>query len=85
MAGVSTGRQPYCKRVLSVMGKTKIGSASCFNYLEKDLSGPLTVVCEETGEGSVDGSTRRKVTAQREGLRHEVLTKSLQHGAKEAA
>ena len=46
-------------------------------YLDKELEGPLSNEVEKAGDNSVDGSTRRKATQQREGLRHEVLEKAL--------
>ena len=55
----------------------KTEAAQYATYLDKELSEPLSqeVVC--AGSTSVDGSTRRKVVQQREGLRHEVLLKAL--------
>ena len=46
-------------------------------YVGKELELPLSKEVEKAGEYSVDGSTRRKVVQQREGLRQEVLTKAL--------
>ena len=46
-------------------------------YLEKELTEPLSQDVVSAGSSSVDGSTRRKVVQQREGLRHEVLAKAL--------
>ena len=49
----------------------------CAAFLGKELGLPLSQGVEHAGDGSVDGSTRRKVVQQREGLRNEVLTKAL--------
>lgn len=63
----------------------RLEAGSCSNYLNKELIGPLAAGCEDAGEGAVNGSTRRKVIEQREGLRHEVLIKApKQHPDREA-
>ena len=49
----------------------------CAAFLDKDVALPLSLGKENAGETSVDGSTRRKMVQQREGLRQEVLTKAL--------
>ena len=48
-----------------------------WTYLEKEPSGILndSVLC--VGGTSIDGSTRKKILEQREGLRHETLSKAL--------
>ena len=48
----------------------------CCSFLGKDLNGELAPCSESARQGKVDGSTRRLVVQQREGLRHEVLTLS---------
>ena len=48
-----------------------------FNYLGKELEGDLGVGVEKAGEDRTDGSTRRAVVQQREGLRQEVMTLAL--------
>ena len=58
-------------------GLLRLEAAACLKFLGKDLSGPLAVRCQEAGDESTDGSTRRKVVEQREGLRHEILTEAL--------
>ena len=55
----------------------QIESMQCAAYLGKELELPLSKEVEKAGECSVDGSTRRRVVQQREGLRKEVLTKAL--------
>ena len=47
------------------------------NFLEEDLEGTLGVT--GVGEGSVTGSTRKKVVEQREKLRGAVLSKALEN------
>ena len=49
----------------------------CSSYLGQDLQGHLAVPVEGAGNGSVDGSTRRYVTQQREELRGGVLQEAL--------
>ena len=57
----------------------------CSNYLGRELGGELAAVCEAAGGDRTDGSTRRAIVQQREGLRHDVLTLALQrHGDREA-
>ena len=46
-------------------------------FLDKAVGAPMDRDVESAGEVSVDGSTRRKITQQREALRHEVLGKAL--------
>ena len=46
----------------------------CCNYLGEELEGPLASPVEGMGEGRLDGSTRYRVTQQREGLRAKVLS-----------
>ena len=48
-------------------------------YLEKDLDGLLVKEVEGAGDGSIDGSTRRKVTTWLEDTRNSVLVKALQN------
>ena len=50
---------------------------SC-QYLEKDLDGLLAAVVQGAGDGSEDGSTRRKVTIWLEDSRAAVLAKALE-------
>ena len=50
----------------------------CSVFLENDLTGELATSVTEVGNGKTDGSTRRGVGQQREGLRHEVVKKALQ-------
>ena len=47
-------------------------------YLDRDMEGPLVVEVEGAGNGSRDGSTRRKVTTWLEDTRAAVLVKSLE-------
>ena len=49
----------------------------CSVFLGQELDGHLAVPVEGVGEGSVDGSTRRKVVQQREELRGAVLEHAL--------
>ena len=66
-------------------GSLRLEAANCLNYLGKELEGPLESTVVEVGGNSVDGSTRRAVTQQREQLRHEVITLALQqHPDREA-
>ena len=46
-------------------------------FLGQDLEGPLAITVEGAGDGSVNGSTRRKVTEQREKLRGSVIGEAL--------
>ena len=48
-----------------------------WGYLGEEPTGPLAATVEEAGGSSIDGSTRTKVVQQREGLRHQLLTKAL--------
>ena len=45
----------------------------CSNYTGEELSGHLSAPVEGVGEGSTDGSTRRKVTEEREKMKKAVL------------
>ena len=45
--------------------------------LGKEAEGALSAAVESAGGCNVDGSTRREVVEQREGLRHELLTWAL--------
>ena len=47
-------------------------------FLERDIGGPLRVEVEGAGEGRVDGSTRRMITAWLEDTRAAVLKKALE-------
>ena len=49
------------------------------NFLEEELEGTLGVEVTGVGEGSVTGSTRKKVVEQREKLRGAVLSKALEN------
>ena len=46
-------------------------------FLGQDLEGPLAMTVEGAGDGSVNGSTRKKVTEQREKLRGSVIGEAL--------
>jgi hypothetical protein len=48
-----------------------------WTYLGEEPSGPLASPARAAGGTSLDGSTRSKVTQQREGLVHMLLTKAL--------
>ena len=53
--------------------------AQCLSdFLGEGLDIPLSVTVEGIGEGSTDGSTRKKIIEQRETLRGAALTKALQ-------
>ena len=63
----------------------RLEAQQCCNYLGKELEGELSVVLVKAGGEKDDGSTRRAVVQQRQGLRHEVLSKSLErHGDRQA-
>ena len=47
----------------------------------KELKGELAGTTEAAGADRSDGSTRRLIVQQREGLRHEVLTLGLERHA----
>ena len=47
-------------------------------FLDKDMSGPLGVEAEGAGEGRVDGSSRRMITAWLEDTRSAVLKRALE-------
>ena len=49
----------------------------CAQYLGQELESHLAVEVEGAGQGSVDGSTRKKITQQREELRGAVLKEAL--------
>ena len=62
-------------------GILRFEAQQCSNYLGKDLVGELAAVVARAGGENTDGSTRRAIVQQREGLRHEVLSLALQrHG-----
>ena len=66
-------------------GCMRLEAQECSNYLGRELVGELAPVCDGAGGDKTDGSTRRAIVQQREGLRHEVLTLALQrHGDREA-
>ena len=48
------------------------------DFLGMNLESPLAVAAEEIGEGSTDGSTRKKTVEQRERIRGSVLSKVLE-------
>ena len=48
------------------------------DYLGEELEGVLAMTVEGVGEGSTDGSTRRKVVERREKLRGSVIGKALE-------
>ena len=48
------------------------------DFLGKDVDVPLAVSVEAIGEGSTDGSTRKRIVEQRETLRGSALTKALE-------
>ena len=63
----------------------RLEAQQCCNYLGKELEGELALVSVKAGGDNDDGSTRRAVVQQRQGLRHEVLSKSLErHGDRQA-
>ena len=63
----------------------RLEAQTCSNYLGKELEGVLAVVAVKAGQDNTDGTTRRSVVQQREGLRHEVLTLGLvRHADREA-
>ena len=53
-------------------------AANLFAYLEKEPVGALSLGVESVGGEGVDGSVRKLVTSQLEGLRYEFLRKSLE-------
>ena len=55
------------------------------DFLGANFEPPLAVEAEALGEGSTDGSTRKKVVEQREILRGSVLTKVLENYADQSA
>ena len=57
-------------------GSVRREVASSCNFLSLELEGPMLAVVRAAGGDSVDGSTRREVTQQRENLRNKSLTKS---------
>ena len=73
MGGNSRTSQEFQKYWLSLQTEAR----QCAEYLDKELVLPLSKEVVGAGETSVDGSSRRKITQQREGLRQEVLTKAL--------
>ena len=63
----------------------RLEAEQCCTFLQKELEGELAARTAAAGQGKVDGSTRRLVVQQREGLRHEVLALALQrHRDREA-
>ena len=58
--------------------KLSMEGRQLMEYLGDEISGPLSVPVEGVGEGSVDGSTRKAVVEQLEGLRFRLLEKVLQ-------
>ena len=66
-------------------GSMRLEAQECSNYLGKELGGELAAVCDIAGGERTEGSTRRAIVQQREGLRHDVLSLALQrHGDREA-
>ena len=49
----------------------------CADYLQQEINGPLTSNVEAAGEGSVDGSTRRKIMQHREETSGAVFSQAL--------
>ena len=49
----------------------------CSVYLGEDIKGSLAVDASAAGQGATDGSTRRKITAEREELRGAVINESI--------
>ena len=71
-SGSRTGRE------LAECWDTLRGEAQeCCDYLGEELEGPLASPVEGMGEGRLDGSTRYRVTQQREGLRAKVVSPAL--------
>ena len=72
-SGSRTGQE------LALAWQTLQGEAqSMCEFLGIELEAPLSVPTEGIGEGSCDGSTRKKIVDQRETLRGTVLTKVLE-------
>ena len=46
-------------------------------YLGQGINGSLAVDADAAGQGATDGSTRRKITAEREELRGAVINESM--------
>ena len=63
--------------IAQAWGHMRIDAQECSNYLRKELGGELALICDRAGGDKTDGSTRRAIVQQREGLRHEVLTLAL--------
>ena len=74
LAGGSRTAQEFSQ----AWGYMRLEAMQCYSYLGKESAGELAVVCEKAGGDKTDGSTRRVIVKQREGLRHEVLTLALQ-------
>ena len=55
------------------------------NFLDLNLETPLSVSVEGGGEGSMNGSTRKRIVEQRETLRGSVLTSALEHYSDQTA
>ena len=49
----------------------------CSVYLGQDITGSLAIEAESAGQGATDGSTRRKITAEREELRGAVMNEAI--------
>jgi hypothetical protein len=60
-------------------GSIRLEVASCFNFLGREMDGPMMARVGSAGGESTDGSTRRAVTQQREHLRHCAITEALTH------
>jgi hypothetical protein len=55
---------------LQAWGTMRLEARECSNYLGKELVGDLAPICRRAGGDKTDGSTRRAIVQQREGLRH---------------
>ena len=74
LAAASLTAQEFEQAWGSLQGEAE---QSC-TYLGKELEGELGMGVEKAGQDKTDGSTRRGVVQQREGLRQEVMTLALQ-------
>lgn len=64
---------------LASVWQTLQAEALCMSdFLGINLESPLAVGAEAIGEGSTDGSTRKKIVEQRERIRGSVLSKVLE-------
>ena len=80
LAGSRTSVE-FCEDWNSLAGEAN----SLWQFLERDASGVLAAESEGAGGNEVDGSIRKKVTEQQEGLRHEFLLQALsQHPDRDA-